>query len=64
MTAAPRRIFVHVGCPKTGTTFLQSTLWKSRDELRLHDVELPVDRQSHFHLALAVRGNLKPDLDP
>ena len=64
MTSAARRVFVHVGCPKTGTTFLQSTLWQSRDELRLHDVELPVDRVSHFHLALAVRQKLNPDLDP
>jgi hypothetical protein len=63
VTSAARRVFVHVGCPKTGTTFLQSTLWQSRDELRLHDVELPVDRVSQYHLALAVRQKLNPDID-
>lgn len=64
VTSAARRVFVHVGCPKSGTTFLQSSLWQSRDELRLHDVELPVDRVSQFYLALAVRQKLNPDLDP
>lgn len=64
MTTTPRRIFVHVGCPKTGTTFLQSTVWQSRRALRSHGVELPVDRVSHYHLALAVREQLKPDIDP
>jgi hypothetical protein len=59
MTTAPRRIFLHVGCPKTGTTFLQSTVWQSRHALRSHGVELPVDRVSHYHLALAVREQLK-----
>jgi hypothetical protein len=62
-TAAPRRIFVHVGCPKTGTTFLQSMLWQSREKLLSHGVELPVDRLSHFHLALAVRDLLHPEFD-
>lgn len=63
MTAQTRRVFVHVGCPKTGTTFLQSTLWRSRDALRSQGVGLPVDRLSHFHLALAVREQLDPRLD-
>jgi hypothetical protein len=64
MTTTPRHIFVHVGCPKTGTTFLQSTVWQSRRALRSHGVELPVDRVSHYHLALAVREQLKPGIDP
>lgn len=63
MTAAARRIFLHVGCPKTGTTYLQSTLWRSRESLRGLDVELPLDRVSHFHLALAVRDQLDPEMD-
>jgi hypothetical protein len=58
-----RRVVVHVGCPKTGTTFLQTTLWRSREALRTVGVELPVDRLSHFHLALAIRGQLDPELD-
>ena len=58
-----RRVFLHVGCPKTGTTFLQSTLWRSRDRLLSAGFELPVDRASHFQLALAVRQQLIPDVD-
>ena len=29
----PSRVFVHVGAPKTGTTFLQEVLWKNRKAL-------------------------------
>jgi hypothetical protein len=64
VTPTPRRIFLHVGSPKTGTTFLQSALWQSRDVLRSHGVELPGDRRIHHHLALAVREVLNPDFDP
>ena len=63
VASVQRRIFVHVGCAKAGTTFLQSALWQSRDVLRSHGVELPVDRLSHYHLALAVRDKLNPDTD-
>ena len=63
VASVQRRIFVHVGCAKAGTTFLQSALWQSRDVLRAHGVELPVDRLSHYHLALAVRDKLSPDID-
>ena len=59
-----RRILVHVGCPKTGTTYLQSALWQSRPALVAQGFELPLDRVSHFHLALAVRDQLDPALDP
>jgi len=63
VSSPTRQVFVHVGCPKTGTTFLQSTLWQSRDALRAEGVELPLDRVSHFQLALAVREQLDPELD-
>jgi hypothetical protein len=29
-----RRAFIHVGAPKTGTTYLQGILWRNRPELR------------------------------
>jgi hypothetical protein len=35
------RVFLHVGLPKTGTTYLQSILWRNRDELRRQGVLLP-----------------------
>ncbi|MGN6129858.1 MAG: hypothetical protein ACTHOK_05905 [Nocardioidaceae bacterium] len=36
-----RRVFFHVGLPKTGTTYLQTILWDNRDELRRQGVLLP-----------------------
>jgi hypothetical protein len=31
---APRRVFMHVGAPKTGTTYLQGILWQNRTALK------------------------------
>ncbi|MBD8870254.1 hypothetical protein [Nocardioides donggukensis] len=36
-----RRVFLHVGLPKTGTTYLQSILWEHRAVLADQDVLLP-----------------------
>ncbi len=36
-----RRVFLHVGLPKTGTTYLQSIAWASKDALRKEGVLLP-----------------------
>ena len=64
---SPRRFrcFVHVGLPKTGTTFLQKAMWASRDNLRAAGLTVlmatPVD---HFHATLALRGMLDASTDP
>jgi hypothetical protein len=61
----PRRLFLHVGCPKTGTTFLQDTLWASRDRLATAGLLLPLRHfQDHFFVTLAVREQLDPGMDP
>lgn len=36
------RVVLHVGLPKTGTTFLQQTLWANRAQLQAADVHLVV----------------------
>lgn len=36
-----RKVFLHVGLPKTGTTYLQSIAWANRDALRDQGVLLP-----------------------
>ena len=36
-----RRIYIHVGLPKTGTTYLQQTLWESRQQLADDGVLVP-----------------------
>lgn len=50
-------IFLHVGSPKTGTTFLQNVLWKQRALARSQGLLLPQDRfHDHYLASLDVRG--------
>ncbi|MGN6251430.1 MAG: hypothetical protein ACTHNS_06415 [Marmoricola sp.] len=48
-----RRIFLHIGAPKSGTTYLQDRLSRSRDVLAEHGMLLPQLRSGdHFEAAL------------
>lgn len=48
-----RRVYVHVGAPKTGTTYLQDRLAANRAELAQHAVHYPLGlSSSHFRAAL------------
>ncbi len=48
-----RRVFLHVGAPKTGTTYLQDRLALNRSQLAKHGVHYPLGLQSsHFNAAL------------
>lgn len=52
----PRRLFLHVGLPKTGSTFLQAVLAGNRDRLRAHGYLYPfVRREAMFHGAVELR---------
>jgi len=52
---APRAV-VHVGAPKTGSTYLQAVLWRNRAALRAAGVLYPLQRPAeHFHATLDVR---------
>ncbi|WP_182525192.1 hypothetical protein [Nocardioides dongkuii] len=57
-----RRVFVHIGAPKTGTTYLQDRLWLNARSLAQHDVHFPtrspfVDPALfHFRAALDLLG--------
>ena len=67
MDDIPRRCFVHVGLPKTGTTYLQSILWRSRDELDRQGVSLVPHENGtprSVRLMLAVRDRLRKGIDP
>lgn len=57
MTLAARpRVVLHVGAPKTGTTFLQQALWRNREALRKQGFHLPGSRQVEmFEAAVEVR---------
>jgi hypothetical protein len=47
------KVVVHVGTPKTGTTFLQSVLFENRARLQEHGFVYPAERfDSHFLAAL------------
>jgi hypothetical protein len=51
------RVFLHVGAPKTGTTFLQDVLWSNREALRKQGALYPGDvPAAHFHAAQDLRG--------
>ena len=50
------RVFLHVGSPKTGTTFLQNVLWSQRDLAAQQGVFLPMNRfLDHYFAALDLR---------
>ena len=52
----PSRVFVHVGAPKTGTTFLQEVLWKNRKALGNAGVCYPLQRPGeHFAATMDLR---------
>jgi hypothetical protein len=69
--AGPGRAFVHVGLPKTGTSYLQSVLWANLDELRGQGLVVVPDpgglssrAQTSVQVMLALRDRLVPDHDP
>ncbi len=48
-----KRVFLHVGTPKTGTSYLQHVLFHNRHRLPSHGLSYPADRfDSHFLAAL------------
>lgn len=50
------RVFLHIGAPKTGTTFVQLVMWRNRERLREQGVLYPGRvRMDHFHATVAVR---------
>ena len=50
---SPKKVILHVGTPKTGTSYVQDVLFRNRDELAAQGVLYPVDRfDGHFLAAL------------
>ena len=49
----PRRVVVHVGTPKTGTSYVQDVLFLNRETLAEQGILYPADRfDEHFLAAL------------
>jgi len=58
-------VFLHIGEPKTGTTFLQQVMWSNRAELAAQGVVLPGHHgQDHFRASQDLRGIQKLPSDP
>lgn len=52
-----RTVYLHIGLPKTGTTFLQTTMWENRRALRRQGFLYPgTSRMDHYHASQEVRG--------
>ena len=58
-SAGDRRVYLHVGLPKTGTTFLQTSLLRNRDALLEDGVLYPGGGERMFLAAVDVRGSHK-----
>ncbi|HVS68675.1 MAG TPA: hypothetical protein VHE56_09000 [Mycobacteriales bacterium] len=57
------RVYLHIGEPKCGTTFLQDVLWRNRAELARYGVTLPgTDGADHYRAAQDLR-DLPQDAD-
>lgn len=55
----PRRVYLHVGAPKTGTTALQTRLHRNAARLREHGVLVPRSRTGERPTGLALRASLE-----
>lgn len=59
-TTPDRRVLLHVGLPKTGTTFIQASLQQDKQDLREAGILYPAGKDDRmFRAALDVRGNHK-----
>jgi len=59
------RVYLHIGEPKTGTTFLQQVMWRNRAALAGQGVVLPGHHpQDHFRASQDLRGIQKLPSDP
>lgn len=60
VSSGARRVFLHIGPPKTGTTYLQSILRQNRQALRRAGVLVPDSRPGfHFEAASDLRGRAR-----
>ncbi len=53
------QVFLHVGLPKTGTSYLQAILWANREALKADGLLLPGTRRSQLHAAIDALGHVE-----
>ncbi len=60
-----RRVYLHIGEPKTGTTFLQDALWGNRARLAARGLQLPgYASRDHSRASRDLRETPRPASDP
>ena len=64
-THRPPRVYLHIGEPKTGTTFLQHAIWGNRARLARQGILLPgYTRRDHSRASRDLRGAPRMPGDP
>ncbi len=59
-----KKLFLHIGLQKTGTSYLQSVFWQNKEELRAQGLDMvPPTQRRTFWLMLDVRGRIDPTFD-
>ncbi len=50
------KVFIHIGLPKTATTYLQTIMWGAREQMRAEGVLLPgAERRDHLWASRVIR---------
>lgn len=63
--AMARKVFFHIGAPKTGTTYLQDILWSNRTALAKQGILVPGKRRMDaYNATVTVRGGDTADKRP
>lgn len=56
MAAGAQRVYLHVGLPKTGTSYLQDRMWHNHDAALRHGVLYPGGfPEAHYHAAVHIQ---------
>lgn len=56
------QVFIHIGLPKTATTYLQTIMWGARDQMGVEGVLVPgKERRDHLWASRLVRGEAARD---
>jgi hypothetical protein len=59
------RVYVHIGLPKTATSYLQTIIWSNREALRAHGVVVPgAERRDHLWASRTVRQERSQERAP
>jgi len=53
-----RRVILHVGAPKSGTSYLQQILWNNLDRLAEDGITMPGNRRAHYQAMGSLRGGV------